>query len=234
MRLHNSPMAASSNPWEDLPPHAPYVLSSDAGLIDEFHAGQVTVEHRLHLELLPEPFLGRPDAPVVLLNLNPSYSDKDLVHHADPAFAAAARATLVHESQAYPFHLLDPQFACVSGAQWWRGNLSQLLREPDDSRVANGVLCVEYFPYHSESWGWPPRLPSQTYTFGLVASAMERGAVIVILRSKALWTDAVPDLANYPRSFTHRNRRHPWVSQRNCPDGYTAIINAIQADASGH
>ncbi len=62
----------------------------------------LNVSHRLHLELLPEPFLGRPDAPVILLNLNPGFNDEDILAHGRLDFAESARLTLLRAPQAYP------------------------------------------------------------------------------------------------------------------------------------
>lgn len=58
------------NPWISLPASALFVLSRDAEAIEAFNAG-ASESHAIHLEVIPEPFIGLPDAPVVLLNLNP-------------------------------------------------------------------------------------------------------------------------------------------------------------------
>jgi hypothetical protein len=129
------------NPWRELPPQPPYVLGCDWLAIGEYHATDPDVSHRLHLELLPEPFLGRPDAPVILLNLNPGFNDEDILAHSRPDFAESARLTLLHAPQAYPFYLLDPRFRDTSGARWWRKHLGQLIDRYDDQRIANSLLC---------------------------------------------------------------------------------------------
>ena len=59
-----------NNPWRHLPDIPPFVLDSDRRAIEEFNASASADTH-VHLDLLPEPFLGNKDAPVVLLNLNP-------------------------------------------------------------------------------------------------------------------------------------------------------------------
>lgn len=110
-------MLKLENPRRGLPAKAPFVLASDAPAIDQFHQGPVDESQRLHLELIPEPFLGRPDAPVVLLNLNPGFSERDILSHEDPVFAAAAMATLHQEVQSHPFYLLDPRFKHASDAE---------------------------------------------------------------------------------------------------------------------
>ena len=56
-----------ANPWRELPCQHPFVLPCDAAAVEQFQASGPAEAHRLHLELLPGPFLGRPHAPVVLL-----------------------------------------------------------------------------------------------------------------------------------------------------------------------
>src|SRR5436305_345217 len=64
-------------------------------------------------------------------------------------------------------------------------------------RVQTGVACVEWFPYHSERFRrLRLLLPSQAYGFSLVARAVDRGAVIVLMRSRALWLNSVAGLAS--------------------------------------
>lgn len=221
-------MVNFANPWRELPGSEPFVLACDRGPIEQYHASTPPASHRLHLELLPEPFLGRPDAPVVLLNLNPGFNSEDILAHRRPDFAEAARLTLFHAPQQYPFYLLDPRFCESSGARWWRTHLRQLIYRYGEDRIANAVACVEYFGYHSEHYGFPIVLPSQTYSFDLVTAALDTGAVVVILRAWTAWVDAVPQLASYPRAYRLRNRQRVWLTQNNCPDGWQAITGAIE------
>ncbi len=181
----------------DLPVEPPFVLPSDADAVARFHAGEPAPEHRLHLELFPEPFLGRSDAPVVLLNMNPGFSERD-----------------------------------ASGAQWWAQHLGALLARYGRRHVANTLLCVEYFPYHSERFRFPEVLPSQTYGFSLVRSAIARGAVIVVLRARSAWLQAVPELGSYVRTYTLRNHQRVWITEGNCPDGYATVLAAIATASS--
>jgi hypothetical protein len=58
------------NPWHGLPDEPPYVLSDDREKVLAFNVRQKRKENQngfLHLDLIPEPFVGKPDAPVVLL-----------------------------------------------------------------------------------------------------------------------------------------------------------------------
>lgn len=99
------------NPWIDLPETAPFVLACDKqGILDFNHTAKP--EHTIHLELLPEPYTGNPEAKIILLNLNPGFyerNEKFLL--GDEHFFKASRANLTHTRQDYPFYLLDPRNA---------------------------------------------------------------------------------------------------------------------------
>ena len=75
------------NPWMELPSRAPYVLSSDRPFVEAFnkHADEAK---RLDLDLLPEPFMGNRSAPLVVLGLNPGWSEQnsenDSIHPRGP------------------------------------------------------------------------------------------------------------------------------------------------------
>ena len=85
-----------ANPWRLLPASQPYVLIEDAGVISKFNA-HATERTRYDLSLFPEPYLGAPSAPVVLLALNPGWSPGDAVVHAEPTFAEESRLSLTHD-----------------------------------------------------------------------------------------------------------------------------------------
>lgn len=183
------------NPWEQLAPNpGPYVLASDQSTVNQFHQrlrkprkdgsqDQARWEsQRIHDELFPEPFIGRPDAPLVLLNLNPGYSPQDLTWHGTPAFEKIARANLRHESLRYPFYPLDPSIAGSPVSDWWKKALKPWLAcfsNPNQGAdcLAQLVLALEYFPYHSKSFGTKGtqcQIPSQDDTWNLVRQALDR------------------------------------------------------------
>ena len=213
---------AADNPWQRLPLDAPFVLPEDHAAIANFNAS-APGEKFVHLEVLPEPFLGRPD--VVVLGLNPGFKDTDLVQHRDPAFAIRSRCNLLHGPANYPFYLLDPE---IERTKWWERKLGALIQRTDLQTVARGVLCVEYFPYHSRRFGhrWLA-LASQQYSFGLVRQSLQRDAVIILLRSERLWFAAMPELASYRRLYRIKNPQNPTLSVRNCPEGYDRVVEAL-------
>jgi len=218
-----------ANPWLELPTSPPYVLPEDGAAIEAFNRA-VDVRHRVDATLLPEPFLGRLDAPVVVLGLNPGWSPGDAAAHADASFARRSRQNLEQAESAFPFHFLDPSLD-APGHRWWGNKLRRPIEDVGLETVANGVLCVEYFPYHSQRYGSRvPRVPSQDYGFGLVRDAMEREAAIVVMRSARRWEAAIPELASYGRRFHLRNVQNVCISPNNCPDGYAAVIDALRSN----
>lgn len=225
---------SAENPWTELRlSGGPYVPEQDRCAVQEFNKETEDEDKKIHLELWPEPYLGDPDAPVVLLNANPGYDELDLLAHKKPAFAQKARQNLLHglNKTDYPFYLLDPDLTFAPGFWWWRKTLKDLIdhdkSKPIEERlkiVAKRVFCVEYFPYHSKNYGWPDgkkyKLKSQQYSVDLVHDAIKRKALILILRKKKRWLAAVEGLENYPHCYTATAARNAQVTNNNFHDGF--------------
>jgi hypothetical protein len=58
----------------------------------------------------------------------------------------------------------------------------------------------------------------------LVRQAIERGAIIVILRSEKLWYEAVPELVRYQQLYRLRSVQNVMITPNNCPEGYDRIL----------
>ncbi len=217
------------NPWTALPAEPPYQLPGDAPDIEQFNR-HARPERHLHPELLPEPFVGSADTPVVLLSLIPGLSEEDRQVHARHSFRAAVRRNLHHEPQPYPFYYLDPDEE-GPGHTRCRKHLRPVLERVPAEQVAKRLLMVEYFPYHASRFGHERlRLPSQSYSFALVRQAVARNAVVVLLRSARLWLAAVPELAGYARLYRLRSTQNSTLSPRNCPEGFEAVVEALSGD----
>src|SRR5207245_11805556 len=117
-------------------------------------------------EILPEPFVGDKDAPVVLLSNNPGFGEGALPKR-DPAFMARLRNNLAHGPADYPFLFLAPEFG-GPGKTWWERKLKCLLKRFEREVVARSILNVVYFPYPSRRFGHRRlRLASRQYSFHL-------------------------------------------------------------------
>lgn len=138
----------------------------------------------------------------------------------------------------YSFWILDPAVEKYKGHHWWKRHLRQLISICDGDeeglrKVAQSVLCIEFFPYHSRSSGKFPEVESQKFAFHLVREAMDRNAVIVVMRSEKHWCHHVPELEQYRghgRCFVLRNVQNPTISEGNLPQwGWRSIIDALGA-----
>ena len=231
------------NPWRSLPGRAPFVLEEELEIIEEFNAKlkpNQQDKYHIHLNIIPEPYLGRPDAPVVLLNLNPGFSESDVAWHTeDPQFKRKVWANLLHEQASYHFYLLHPELERTQGYDLWNKRLRELMRDfgkvNGQKIVAENLLNIEYFPYHSKKYKALPHdqiLDSQKYSFHLVREAIQRKAIIILLRSVNLWEEAIPELIGYEKRFELNSKQAPYVSPGNCPtpEHYQMVLDALKAD----
>jgi hypothetical protein len=182
------------------------------------------------ISLLPDPWVGRLEAPVVLLNLNPGQSPGDAAAHQLPEVHRAIVANLRQEPTRFPLFYLDPDLAGIPGASWWQRSLRPLIERFGAEQVANQVVCLEFHGYHSATYkALPVMLPSQWFVFGKLLEAIHRDATVIVMRGQAAWRMAVPELLSHQRVLTTRNARASVVSPRNCPDGWEQIVAAIEA-----
>jgi hypothetical protein len=217
------------NPWIALRQARPYVLASDASLLQSFNVSAAE-KHRYDLSLFPEPFFGSLSAPVVVLNLNPGWSPDDAAVHAQHEFAAMSRSALAHDLKPYPFLHLQPT-GLKPGGKWWRQRARELISDVGFDPVARRLGCIQFAPYHSRQYApGSPRLPSQEYSFALIRQAMTRGAEVVIMRSVNLWLSAVPELASYTRLHRGANPRAPFLTRGNLKSSYQVIAQRLRSD----
>jgi hypothetical protein len=216
------------NPWIRLPTNAPFVLPEDAPLIERRNRG-APEETRIETDLIPEPFLGNPDAPILLLNLNPGYDPREVpLHTSEPTFIALSRANLSHEVTQYPFYLLDPSVDRSLGHQWWLRKLASLIESAGAQALAESLFCAEYFPYHSRRYRHSPTLlPSQFYTFELARRSAAKAKAIVLMRGARYWLQALPSLGSDPRVIRLRSVQNVAISPRNCGPAYADLEAAV-------
>src|SRR5437868_14852359 len=117
-----------ANPWTALPSRPPYILKEDRPYVEAWNdtVGATREDLRLATNLLPDPFVGRRDAPLVVLGLNPGFGGSERDEHSTRLFRAALRANLGNRrSEHAQFYLTEP-FAETAGGLWWRKCLRAL------------------------------------------------------------------------------------------------------------
>jgi hypothetical protein len=220
------------NPWWEVPTQPPYVLPCDSELVRRYNEKHSVEKYRLHLNVLPEPFIGTENAPVVLLNLNPGFDDRDPVDHMRGEFQNLLRNNYRHCCSEFPFYSLDPRFE-NGGRKWWGKKLRPLIDICGRQKVSRSLLCIEFFPYHSRRFGNGSfRVPSQQYGFRLAHLAIDRGAIIIVMRCKSLWTEEIPQLETYSPMCVLNSPQNVVVSPRNCKlfDSVVSIICGGSSD----
>jgi hypothetical protein len=203
------------NPWLKFRPADNNILACDRPYVEEFNAyvkrRKLKQGSAIHIrtDLLPEPFFGRFDAPVVLLLQNPGVdkAERERRLHREPQFRRLLVRSLRSKRGQSHFHL---RYGEGPGHEWWARAIRPLAHELQTTEVslASKLLCVEYFPYHSRSFDHRTlRLPSQEFTFRLIRDAIRRNAWILCMRGELEWIGAVPSLSGHERFCVVRGRR---------------------------
>ena len=216
------------NPWLQLPKQAPFVLEIDQAKIQN-HNQKANALKKIHTEMYPEPFLGNINSEIVLLNLNPGFGGEEdlLTHKSNNNFVELLKKNLSQEKLQYPFIFLDPKTEGTPGYKWWNERLKTLIEKVGREKLAKSILCLEFFPYHSEKFGFSKTIPSQEYNFHLLKNAIQNKALIISMRSKRYWETHVPELVGYKNFHELNSPQNVYITQNNCPEGYPEILKRL-------
>lgn len=225
------------NPWLDLNvrSYAPrYVNAADEAVLDAYDIKQRGPEFDLATHLMPEPWVGRLDAPVVLLLANPGVAERE----ADPEWSPSAaerhraQATLRLKKLDLPYYWLDEELANTDGFEWAEHLLKRVVGDVGREQVARNLVSLSAHPYHSLEFDDRLRsLPSQRFTIAALRRAIANDALVVALRARKYWFSAVPELeAHDIRGRVLRAEVAPEsaITPRNCSD-YDALCRALSA-----
>jgi hypothetical protein len=104
-----------------------------------------------------------------------------------------------------------------------------LIKAVGQQRVAERMMWVQYLGYQSLEWcPFPAPLPSQRFAFRLVRDALAAGKLIIVGRSRKLWTEAVPELATY-HYIELSSPRSPYLTPNNMGDAeFARVIDALR------
>ncbi len=229
------------NPWTDLTSSSTGNLSArvDEGVFER-HRSHRAVKN-LRLDMLPVPFIGSPDADVLLLTLNPGARTADDKH--GPAFVEVRRQALRFEASS-TFFCLDNEFSSTEGYAYWTSRLRALAEavgakispsgtevDPETFRavgykvLAKRLLVLQYLGYQSLTWQPLPEIvPSQLFAFELVQRAIDSGRLVIVMRSRKLWQSAVQSLAS-AKVVELRNPRSPYLTPKNM--GEPAFLDLV-------
>ena len=226
---------------------APFVLTADAELLKsypnviyrtqeearqarDFYAPSRDKDKRIHLGLLPGPFMGDvSNASIYVLMTNPAVTQNDYRELDDPYFRGVLLANLKQErvQGVLPFLFLDRQFDWHDGFCHWntKVGISKTIQEmakrkgitEDEARteVGNQLAVIQLFPYHSangpNSTERLKSLPSVIRVGRFVQETVtrrvrERQAIAIVMRRVKAWDQYLPrDLSDEQGVFRSAN-----------------------------
>ena len=81
-------------------------------------------------------------------------------------------------------------------------------------------------PYHSKKYiNIGCRLPSQEFNFDLVETALKEDKIIIIMKGKKQWTQAIPRLEGHSKVYTLNSSQNSVISEKNL-----SAINSSEAE----
>ena len=194
---------------------------SDAYRDSDFCAPDDT---RLHLGLLPQPFVGDLQrATVFILSLNPGHDPTNYYGEYEvPEYRRALLANLKQEfgKASVPFLSLDPRFSWHGGFRWWHAKLAGVIEwlakevwkvpfSEARARLARELVSIELLPYHSAKFRdadkWLEKLTSVNLAREFVKDvviprARDGKAVVIVTRQVKAWKlpeDLPPNVIRY-------------------------------------
>jgi len=211
------------NPWSQLPQSGNNLILPIDQIAVSNHNINSDDNYRFHSELIPEPFIGDVSSPIVALNANPGYNEFEVNIHNNPKIKKIMLDNLSHN---YPdFYYLSTEFDISSGAIWWRKKLRRLIEDTSIESVSKNLLVIESMGYHSKKFK-SINLPSQQYSCQLVKMAIDSEAFVIIMRSKNVWFDLVPQLHTYKNLIIMNNPQQTYFSPGNLPR-YNDVVKIL-------
>jgi hypothetical protein len=208
------------NPWADLPDDAPFIARVDADYIRRYPQPYSNLE----LELLPPPYLGKPDARVYFLLRSPSAGHDDRKY---PGFLSERRRALRFESE-WCFWPLAPRMRGSYAFEYVTRLMREVIAAVGPERVAPRMMWLQYLGYQSREWvPFPVRLASQEFACSLLREAMNARKIVIIGLIRRRWINAVPELEHYDY-IPLRNPRNPCFTPGNMGKAeFTSVVEAL-------
>lgn len=184
--------------------------------------------NELHLELIPEPFEGNPEAPIYLLGGNPGYGEEGNEWHINKHYLDIMSKTLSHKYQANQdnptdFAFFDKRLAKYGGTKWWKGHIADEIKDK--------IFNIEFFAYHSTKADGlkgffskianpkkdqsKPTCISNQYADQLIYRAIENKKIIIITRFEKYWLERIENLEEYENLYILLNHQIATVKEGN-------------------
>lgn len=226
------------NPWLEFVKNLDdnnLVLEQEQEIIEKFN-NSTNETYKVLTEIMPAPFMGNVlTSPIVLLTLNPGYDEKEEEKNYYNEYKLYWKNEIqhIHSVPELPLFCLEDKY--VEYSDYWLKKFMSLISVSSKEKVAQNISIIQFFPYHTKKYKNIPKrllkgyLESQDYNFELVKQAIERKAIIIILRSKKLWFEAIPDLDNERTRFTN-SALNTIQSEKNLGGTFKEIVDILNKD----
>lgn len=217
------------NPWLQFNSVDSKIHPADISIIDNFNK-KAKENFKYHLNLLPEPYIGSLDAKIIVLALNPGFNEKDFNYHSKEPFKSIHQKNLNQDKVDFPFYYLNPQLKETPGSKWWYKKMHWLLEEFGQEKISKSICCLQYTPYHSKEFKYTKEtFETQKFTKKTLESHINSNSLIVLMRSRKIWTELCPSLQKYKNVIEMKNPRNPTFSPGNLGENaYDQILNFIR------
>jgi len=237
------------NPWIELinsKDRTNLILNDEKEIIRKFNDRNRLIgstsdyDYKIHTDIMPAPFMGDVlNSPIVLLTLNPGWDPKEeevgFYKKYDPFWEQIIQHKFPNPE--LPLFCLDDEYATKS--PYWAAKLKPLISKTSKEQVAKNISVIQYFPYQSRKYKnlyqdlSKEKLRSQKYNFKLVKLAINRQAIIIILRSKRLWFEAInelnPDVDGHYNNVRFINSAlNPILSEKNLNGAFDEIVKRLK------
>lgn len=237
------------NPWIELinsKDNTNLILSDESEIVRMFNdrnrliSATSEFDYQIHTDIMPAPFMGDVlNSPIVLLTLNPGWDPKEEEVGFYKKYDSYWEQIIQHKFPIpeLPLFCLDDEYAKKS--PYWATKLKPLINRTSKELVAKNISVIQFFPYQSRKYKdlykdlTDDKLRSQKYNFELVRKAIDRNAIIVILRSKRLWFDAIKELnpeneGHYKNVRFTNSKLNPTLSEKNLNGAFDEIVERLK------
>lgn len=227
-----------ANPWLEFVKNLDdnnLVLEQEKEIIEKFN-NSTNETYKVHTEIMPAPFMGNVlTSPIVLLTLNPGYDEKEEEKDYYNEYKSYWKNEIqhIHSVPELPLFCLEDKY--VKYSDYWLKKFMPLISVSSKEKVAQNISIIQFFPYHTKKYKDMPKrllkgyLGSQKYNFELVKQAIERKAIIIILRKKRLWFEAIPKLNNERTRFTN-SALNTIQSEKNLGGTFREVVDILNKD----
>lgn len=159
-------------------------------------------QYRLRTELGPCPHEGNINSsPIVLLLANPGFDDNSSVDD--------------HKFYIDGWPLAGLHETAPSGMKdWWRPRLRVLCERYGHQYISTKVAALQVNPWASTQFDSDLNLPSQGKMLEIAETAVQRGAILIMMRAAKFWLKS-DVLRNHPLLYTTKSPRCSYLTEAN-------------------